>query len=97
MAEQLGDQRVQLAGSGSRRPGTPPGHDGAGFGREVGVRQRHQVVPRAEHRVGRLARAASRYRRHRATICGRRSSGASERKKIAVSSGSGGMVAALTR
>ena len=36
-------------------------------------------------------------RRHRATICGRRSSGASERKKIAVSSGSGGVVAARTR
>ena len=72
------------------------GSDGAGRGGEIGVRQRHQVMPRPEHRVGRR-RPLLRYRRHRATICGRRSSGASERKKIAVSSGSGGVVAALTR
>ena len=98
VAQKLGDQWVQLAGSGSRRlESCHRATIGAGLGREVG----DPAAPSTRatgRRPGRPAGlAASRMRRQRATICGRRSSGARDRKKIAVSSGSGGIVAALTR
>ena len=65
MIEELGDQGVQLARLGPPRPVFPPDDDGAGPGREVGLRQRHQLSPRAKHGVGRLGSLLWCSRRHR--------------------------------
>ena len=62
-------------------------------------RPRGEPVPgltiRETNQVGAVRLAAS--GRYRAVICGRRSCGSSDRKKTAVSNGSGGSVATLTR